>query len=586
MGVLALCSDIYSRFLIFSDNVPPLVYYSHLPIIIISLLLAGFVLFQNRKALPNVILFFTLAAFIIWTLCDSIYWASNRSDVIMFTWSLDILFEPLVYIGALYLLYVLIKGTDLSFIQKLFLGIIYLPTVILVPTQYSLSGFDVGTCLSNETPLIVYLSYGTEILLTLWVLSLSVIEFIKSKNGESRQKIILLGTGVILFLIAFGWGNITGSFTDNWQLGQFGLFGMPIFAGFLVYSIVKFRTFNIKIIGTQALVVALWIALFALLFVGNIYYARIIISLTLILFLVMGALLIRGVLREVKQREQIAKMAEDIRKAYEIEKKAKEDIDRAYVTEKKAKEELEKLDKVKDQFLAQAQHDLRTPLTSIRGYLDLILNGTFGKQNKKTVEVIKKMEVVAQNMIRKINNFLDTSAIRLGKNPVTLKPGIELNPILDEIVTELEFKAKSKDIYMKMEKPNKVFMVNADREKLKAAIFNVVDNSIKFTTQGGVDIRLENHNTVKIIISDTGIGMSQENVKTLFTRMFERDEQAKQTASGSGIGLYLSTQIIKYHNGKIWAESAGEGKGSTFYIELPLDSSTNKGSENSTTQVH
>jgi len=183
-------------------------------------------------------------------------------------------------------------------------------------------------------------------------------------------------------------------------------------------------------------------------------------------------------------------------------------------------------------------------------------------------------------MIKKVNDFLDVTQFRLGKNPVSLKPDVELNPILNEIESELKFKADVKGISLKLEKIPKKFVITADREKLKAAIFNVIDNSIKYTPKGGVIVKVQSshdeemagRSAVKITVSDTGIGMASESIKTLFTRMFERDEQAKATASGSGIGLYLATQIIKSHNGKIWAESGGEGQGSTFYIELPLGS--------------
>ncbi|OGZ63887.1 MAG: hypothetical protein A3A98_01205 [Candidatus Staskawiczbacteria bacterium RIFCSPLOWO2_01_FULL_40_39] len=258
-----------------------------------------------------------------------------------------------------------------------------------------------------------------------------------------------------------------------------------------------------------------------------------------------------------------AYLYKDLQDSYEITKKA-------YAVEKQAKEELEQLDKIKDQFLAQTQHDLRTPLTSIMGYSDLLLGGTFGKLSKKTTEIIQKIQLLTNGMIKKANNFLDLAQFQLGKSAVELKPDVPVLSILEEIKTELEFKAQSKGVSLDLEKPKQELMINADREKLKAALFNIVDNSIKYTPKGGVTIKIENHTSVKIIISDTGIGISRERVGTIFETMFDRSEQAKKTATGIGVGLYLSTQIIKAHQGKVWAESEGEGKGSTFYIELPL----------------
>ena len=266
-----------------------------------------------------------------------------------------------------------------------------------------------------------------------------------------------------------------------------------------------------------------------------------------------------------------AYLYKDLQDSFEVTK-------RAYALEKRAKEELAKLDKVKDQFLMTTQHNLRTPLTSMMGYSDLLLNGTFGKQTKKTGEVIGKIKGLSQGMIKMVNDFLDMAQFQLGKSVVSLNPNIKLETILDEIITELSFKSESKGIYLKFEKPAKNFTISADREKLKAALFNVVDNAIKYTVKGGVDVKFQikeekNNNFVRIIVSDTVIGIPKDKIETLFDTTFERGEEAKRVATvGSGIGLYLSIQIIRSHNGKIWAESAGEGKGSTFYIELPTSS--------------
>lgn len=574
-----LCDFEGAKWLVFNPNVPPLVYYSHLPILIISVILAFFILFKDKKALPNRILFVTLISFSSWVFLDSIFWASNRSDVIMLVWSLILLFEPLIYIGCFYLLYVLITKRDLPSVVKTFFFIICLPLIIFVPTKYGLSGFDIYSCLSVEGPIALYYTYFVEILTTAIIVVYSLYK-IRKTSGQ-RKEIIFLLSGVVLFLGSFAWGNITGSFTENWQLGQFGLFGMPIFAGFLAYSIVKYKTFNTKLIGAQALVVSLWFALFAVLFVTTIENVRIIVFLTLILFTIIGILLIRSVLKEVQQREKIEKIEKELEVAYGIEKKAKEDTQRAYIVEKKANEELEMLDRYKNDFLRQTQHDLKNPLTVIMGYSDLLLSGNFGKMPNKGVDVVKRMQAVAQDKIRDVNNFLNVEQFKMGKGVVSLKPGVELMPILEEVTKGLVNQAEAEGIYLKFERPPALatgygeakenFVISADREKLKSALFNVVGNAVKYTKNGGVDVKVEKEaNNVKIIISDTGIGIPKDKIKSIFGTQFERSKQAEKTASGTGVGLYLSAQIIKLHNGKVWAESRGEGMGSTFYIELPV----------------
>jgi len=272
------------------------------------------------------------------------------------------------------------------------------------------------------------------------------------------------------------------------------------------------------------------------------------------------------VLNEEKQKEKLEKLAKEIEKAYEAEKKS-------YEVEKNAREELERLDKAKNQFLLLIQHHLRTPLTSIMGYSDLLLRGTYGKQSKKTIEVIKRFEVLTQGLIKMVNEFLDVTQFQLGKSVVFLKPGMEVVPILEKIVNELKFETEKKGVYLKLEKTKNIPAISADPVKLKAALFNIIDNAVKYTTKGGVSIKVlaKDNSKILIQIKDTGIGISKENLKTMFNRVFERGEEAKKTfVTGRGIGLYLANQIVKYHNGAIVVDSEGEGKGSTFNIELPI----------------
>jgi signal transduction histidine kinase len=250
----------------------------------------------------------------------------------------------------------------------------------------------------------------------------------------------------------------------------------------------------------------------------------------------------------------------------------KKEAEKAYEIEKGARKQLELLDKAKNQFLLTIQHHLRTPLTAMIGYSDLLLNGTYGKQPKKTVEVIKKCQTSTKNLVKMVNEFLDITQFQLGKDVVVLKPGVQIVPIINEIFEELKFETGKKDIYLKLEKPEKLFGIKADREKLKAALYNLIDNAVKYTNEGGVKVKIESNNNIKIIIEDTGIGISKERQENLFNKTFERGEEAKKTfATGRGIGLYIAGQIVSAHNGKVWAESGGEGKGSTFYVELPFD---------------
>jgi signal transduction histidine kinase len=279
---------------------------------------------------------------------------------------------------------------------------------------------------------------------------------------------------------------------------------------------------------------------------------------------------------EKKAKEALEDLTEHLQQ--KVDEQTKE-LRRAYEVEREAKEELEELANVKNQFLMIVQHHLRTPLTSMMGYSDLLLSGTFGKIPLKIKEVIERFRGSTSGLISMVNEFLDITQFQLGnKNVVSLKNGVNLCPIFQDIIRDIELEAKKKGIYVRIEKPEGSCAVRADEPKLKAALMNIFDNAVKYTNKGGITIKLRVENSkgelpkVKAEIKDTGMGIPKEKLPKLFELTFERSEGAKKNfATGRGIGLYLSSQIIKAHNGKLWAESEGEGKGSTFHIELPIE---------------
>jgi signal transduction histidine kinase len=248
------------------------------------------------------------------------------------------------------------------------------------------------------------------------------------------------------------------------------------------------------------------------------------------------------------------------------------DLKRAYELEKKAKEDLEALDKTKNEFMLVTQHHLRTPLTSMMGYVDLIDNGAFGKVPKKLEPVVAKFGASARDLIKIVNEFLDASQFQLGKKVITVKPGVNVEVMLDSIVKELTVQANAKKIFLTFNKPQNIPLIEADASKLQVAFTNIIDNSVKYTLEGGVAVVLEvTDHSIQVSVKDTGIGIDQDALQTIFDNLFvRRDEAKKANAVGSGIGLYLSAKIIVAHGGKIWVESEGKGKGSTFFMRLPI----------------
>ena len=366
----------------------------------------------------------------------------------------------------------------------------------------------------------------------------------------------------ILFAQIFGIiGGFINFFPQLFNIYPFGNYLIILYVVFVSYAAFPQRFFDIKVIAVELFTFALWVLLSIKIFFSASLLDLVLNIAVFIFVLLFGLILIKNVLKESRQREKMEKMAMQIKKAYEVEKKANE--------------ELAALDNIKNQFLMTIQHHLKTPLTSMRGYADLLLEGAFGKMPLKIEEVVKKFEISTTKLIKMVNDFLDITQFQLGKKTVSLKEGVDLSLILEEIVKDIELQARGKGIYLKLEKPTGQYLVKADELKLKAALVNVFDNAVKYTEQGGVTIMLNSkfqipNSKILITVKDTGRGIAEERLPKLFDSAFERVEAVKKDSSqGRGLGLYLASQIVRAHNGRIWVESEGEGKGSTFYIELP-----------------
>src|SRR3989344_1010894 len=289
-----MCQWDTARFLIISDNVfAPLIYYSHFFALIPSFLIGLFVFIKDRKALTNRVLFFITSLFSLWVFADLVLWANEKPNLIMFFWSLQIIIEPLIYAACVYLIYIFITKKDTSLKNKLGIAVFLIPTLLFASTKFALTGFDLTNCYreTGEGILALY-GYGIEIIYLLWILIFAFEKF-RNQGKEERQQIFLITTGVVLFLLSLVSGNIVGSLTENWSIAQAGLFGMPILVGFLAYMIVKFRTFNVQMIGAQALVWSLGFLILGILFVRRIENVRAVAGATLVLIIIVGYLLIR-----------------------------------------------------------------------------------------------------------------------------------------------------------------------------------------------------------------------------------------------------------------------------------------------------
>lgn len=231
---------------------------------------------------------------------------------------------------------------------------------------------------------------------------------------------------------------------------------------------------------------------------------------------------------------------------------------------------LVELDRLKNEFLSLASHQMRAPLTSIKGFASLLLEGDLGEITPKVREAIEKIFASANLMVRSVEDFLNVSRIEQGQMKYDFAQD-DIGTLAGEMVKRFKPVADQKKIALVFEPRVSGLTVSMDTYKLEQVLTNLIDNAIKYTLEGSVTVIAERHDQMaRIVVKDSGVGMSPEAIGKLFQRFARAEGAGKVNVAGTGLGLYVARQMIEAHGGKIWAESEGENKGSSFIIELPI----------------
>ncbi len=233
----------------------------------------------------------------------------------------------------------------------------------------------------------------------------------------------------------------------------------------------------------------------------------------------------------------------------------------------------EELEQMKLDFVSMASHELKTPLTSIVGYLSVFLDENRNKVSKENLELLDKAFTATQQLQTLIQNLLNVNKIEKEKFSVAAEP-IDYFPILSKSIEDLKALATQKNILLTLQPSENIPKVMADPMRLSEVITNLVANAINYTNPGGkVEVLLNLSPTeITTTISDTGIGIPKEAMPHLFNKFFRVSNLEQKANKGTGLGLYISKSIIEKLHGKIWAESE-EGRGSRFSFTLPIVSS-------------
>ncbi len=227
------------------------------------------------------------------------------------------------------------------------------------------------------------------------------------------------------------------------------------------------------------------------------------------------------------------------------------------------------LEKIKDEFISVASHELRTPMTAIKGLISMIFEGDYGNLNEQLKDPLSDIGKSTERLIILVNDMLDVSRIETGRIKFNITD-VSIPDVTKEVIKMLEPLSIQKNIKLEIvESP--IGEVNADVDKVKQILINLLNNSLKFTDQGKITISFRSEGRFACIsVSDTGIGISEDNKEKLFGKFSQISSSQMGRPLGSGLGLYLSREFAKGMGGNMWLERSEPDHGATFTFSLPF----------------
>lgn len=245
-------------------------------------------------------------------------------------------------------------------------------------------------------------------------------------------------------------------------------------------------------------------------------------------------------------------------------------IDDATKELRRSNAQLQRLDEAKDEFVSMASHQLRTPLTSVKGYIDMVLQGDVGEITDMQKHLLSEAFTSSERMVHLINDFLNVSRLQTGKFIIE-KSNTNIQKLVKQEVDALQMTAKQRDLSFKLSVDTSLPNVMIDEGKVRQVMMNFLDNSMYYSKANTtIAVTLKNvKESLEFTVTDTGIGVPEKEQTHLFTKFYRASNARKQRPDGTGVGLFLSKKVIAAHGGSM-IFSSKEGKGSTFGFSIPM----------------
>lgn len=574
-------------------------------LIVISLILGlgGVIFIQDKKNELHKSFFLLSIAIAIWVLANYMQDAVSKDSFRVFFVRLDFVFA--MFMAYFFFNFCYVFSANYIKIKR---ENIYKKILFAILILFSLLLFFSNEIISNtvSTPGAISPVYGTLYftyvafftLLDILGLIFLITKYKKENYPEKKQSmLIIVGCSLVVLVMIFSNTILPLFLTNNVDsslYSRLGVYSVLVLIGFMSYAIAKSNFLNIRIIIAQLFAVGI-----VLVFFFGILSAQGVQSLflkTILFFLVLyfARMIVANVKLEIKRKEEVEILNKELTERKEQLQKMADSLSITNEKLKVANEKLKVLDQAKSDFFSRASHDLRTPITGVMGYVSLLEEGSYGAVSDEQKTVFQKTLAVAKNMLALVEDFLTAAKLEAGGMQYNFAKA-KVDEICQQIVETLYPKSKDRGLYLDFKKPEEELPeLTIDASRIRESISNLVDNAIKYTEKGGVTVKIERaessnykpvitndldeKNTkeiigpvIRITVSDTGMGIPTDGIQQLFSRFSRGKGTARLKTSGTGLGLYVCKGMIEGNGGKVWAESDGEGKGSRFIVELPIE---------------
>jgi signal transduction histidine kinase len=524
--------------------------------------LLGFVVyFNNRKSITNQTFFIFSLLTIAWGISNYSEYKFPTIETTLWALRIHLFISSLHALFFFKLSYVFPQETiKLPNWYRFFIVPLVIVSSVLTLTPFVFSGIiqlaPIGQVTNPERGPGIVLFALTAIGLLIAGITVLFVKTVMNHGIKRRQSAFILCGMFLTACLILSFNLILPVRFNNLNFIPLGaLFVLP-FIGLTSYTIYRHKLFDIKVATTAF--VAFLVTIFS--FINIIFSTQpneIIINSTAFLVILIGSIqLIKSILKEIYQREKIEKQEKEM------------EVVNAKLGA--ANERLKELDKQKSEFIGFASHQLRSPLTAIKGYASLVLEGDYGQITDDLRHAAQIIFESANTLVTVVSDYLNVSSIELGQMKYDFK-AMDLNDLVKSVIEELKQNVEKKGLKLTYEcDTTKTYLVNVDSEKIKQVLMNIIDNSAKYTPKGEVKVSLTKNSSGKTLfaVKDTGIGISKDTIPKLFAKFIRAKNANETNIRGTGLGLFIAKEIITAHEGKIWVESEGEGKGSQFYVEL------------------